>query len=95
MFSARHFRKVIASVAATASVAVVAVVLSASWFRAQAGEAAAPAASPAIKAPRPYADRFPNLVLKTHTGRNVRFYDDLIKGKIVMINFMYATCKGT
>lgn len=96
MFSARHFRKVIASVAATASVAVVAVVLSANWFRAQAGEAAAaPAASPVIKAPNPYADRFPNVVLKTHTGRNVRFYDDLIKGKIVMINFMYATCKGS
>ena len=40
----------------------------------------------------PFADRFPNLVLRTHEGRNVRFYDDLLKGKIVLINFMYATC---
>ncbi len=40
----------------------------------------------------PFADRFPNLVLKTHEGKNVRFYDDLLKGRIVLINFMYATC---
>jgi len=33
-------------------------------------------------------------VLKTHEGKNVRFYDDLLKGKIVLINFMYASCKG-
>lgn len=42
---------------------------------------------------RPFADRFPNLVLRTHEGRNVRLYDDLLKGKIVLVNFMYATCK--
>ncbi len=40
----------------------------------------------------PFRDRFPDVVLKTHEGRNVRFYEDLIKDKIVMINFMYATC---
>lgn len=40
----------------------------------------------------PFAERFPNVVLKTHEGRNVRFYDDLLKGKIVLINFFYATC---
>ena len=42
----------------------------------------------------PFSERFPNLVLKTHEGKTVRFYDDLLKGKIVMINFMYAECKG-
>lgn len=36
--------------------------------------------------------RFPNVVLKTHEGKNVRFYDDLLKHKIVMINFFYADC---
>lgn len=41
----------------------------------------------------PYADRFPNVVLKTHEGRNVRFYDDLLEGKIVLINFFYVTCR--
>jgi len=37
---------------------------------------------------------FPNLNVVTHEGRKVRFYDDLIKGKIVTLNFMYADCEG-
>jgi protein SCO1/2 len=37
---------------------------------------------------------FPNLLLTTHEGKKVRFYDDLIKDKIVIINFMYANCVG-
>jgi protein SCO1/2 len=37
---------------------------------------------------------FPNLLLTTHEGKKVRFYDDLIKDKIVIINFMYAKCEG-
>ena len=37
---------------------------------------------------------FPNLVLTTHEGKKVRFYDDLLKDKIVLINMMYAKCEG-
>lgn len=37
---------------------------------------------------------FPNLVLTTHEGRKVRFYDDLVKDKIVIFNMMYAKCEG-
>src|SRR5262245_8811232 len=37
---------------------------------------------------------FPNIVLTSHDGKKVRFYDDLIKDKIVMINMMYADCEG-
>jgi protein SCO1 len=37
---------------------------------------------------------FPNFELTTHEGNKVRFYDDLIKDKIVVINFMYAQCEG-
>lgn len=37
---------------------------------------------------------FPNFVLTTHEGKKVRFYDDLVKDKIVVINWMYANCKG-
>ncbi len=37
---------------------------------------------------------FPNVPLVTHTGRRVRLYDDLIKDKIVVLNFMYADCDG-
>src|SRR5262245_3462309 len=35
----------------------------------------------------------PNIELTTHEGRKVRFYDDLVKGKVVAINFMFATCR--
>lgn len=37
---------------------------------------------------------FPNVVLTTHEGRRVRFYDDLVQGKSVLINFMYSKCRG-
>jgi protein SCO1/2 len=37
---------------------------------------------------------FPNVILRTHQNKKVRFYDDLIKDKIVTINFMYAHCEG-
>jgi protein SCO1 len=42
---------------------------------------------------RPGADRFPNVTLTTHEGTEVRFYDDLIKGKTVAINLIYTTCQ--
>lgn len=38
------------------------------------------------------ADYFPNVLLTTHDGQKVRFFDDLIKGKVVGINFIYTTC---
>ena len=37
---------------------------------------------------------FPNLVLTTHEGRKVKFYDDLVKDKIVIFNMFYAKCEG-
>jgi protein SCO1 len=42
----------------------------------------------------PRSGYFPNFVVSTHDGREVRFYDDLIRGKIVAINMMYADCTG-
>jgi protein SCO1/2 len=49
-----------------------------------------------VKTPRErLAERsFPNVMLTTHEGRKVKFYDDLIKDKIVIINFMYVKCDG-
>ncbi|SFQ09022.1 protein SCO1/2 [Geopseudomonas sagittaria] len=35
---------------------------------------------------------WPNTRLLTHDGREVRFYDDLIRGKVVAINMMYVMC---
>lgn len=34
----------------------------------------------------------PNVELKTQDGQTVRFYDDVIKGKIVVISFIYTSC---
>jgi len=50
-----------------------------------------------VKTPRErLAERsFPNVTLTTHEGKKVKFYDDLLKDKIVLINFMYVKCQGT
>ena len=40
------------------------------------------------------AGYFPNVLLRTHEDRTVRFYDDLMRGKIVIVNFMYVRCEG-
>ena len=57
----------------------------------------APAAGGAPAPPDPVAtirDRhLPNIELVTHEGRRVHFYDDLVRGKVVAINFMFATCR--
>jgi protein SCO1/2 len=34
----------------------------------------------------------PNVPLVTHEGKKVHFYDDLVKNKIVTLNFFYAKC---
>ncbi len=38
------------------------------------------------------ADYFPNVPLVTHEGNTVRFFDDVIKDKVVVINFIYTRC---
>jgi protein SCO1 len=38
------------------------------------------------------AEWFTNVEVKSHDGRTLRFYDDLMKGKIVLINFFYTDC---
>ncbi|MFY9607903.1 MAG: SCO family protein [Blastocatellia bacterium] len=48
---------------------------------------------PHVASPGP--EIFTNARLLTHENKEVRFYDDLIKGKQVLINMMYATCEGT
>jgi cytochrome oxidase Cu insertion factor (SCO1/SenC/PrrC family) len=37
---------------------------------------------------------FPNLVLRTQDDMPVHFYDDLLKGKVVLINFLFTNCQG-
>ena len=35
----------------------------------------------------------PNAVFRTHEDKEVRFYDDIIKGRQVMVMMMYASCE--
>ncbi len=42
----------------------------------------------------PRSNYFPNFLMRTHEGKEVRFYDDLIHGKHVVISFFYADCEG-
>src|SRR5262245_35155496 len=37
---------------------------------------------------------FPDVRLTTHEGRQVRLYEDLVRDKLVVMNFMYARCTG-
>lgn len=38
---------------------------------------------------------FPDVPLITHEGKGVRFYSDLLQGKIVVLNLMYADCTSS
>src|SRR6476620_5912408 len=38
------------------------------------------------------ANYFPNVPLITQDGTTLHFYDDMLKGKIVLINFIYTEC---
>lgn len=38
------------------------------------------------------ADYFPNTVLTDQDGRPLRFFDDLIRDKVVVINFIFTSC---
>ena len=69
---------------------LVGTVLSA-WVAVAASFPGAPAAE--ARAQRSGPAYFPDVTLTAHDGRQVRFYDDLLKGKIVAINLIYTTCK--
>jgi protein SCO1/2 len=43
----------------------------------------------------PGPEFFTNAVFRTHENKEVRFYDDLIKNKHVVINFIYTRCEGS
>jgi protein SCO1 len=39
--------------------------------------------------------RVSDLLMLTQDGKKVRFYSDLVKGRVVVINFFYTTCTST
>src|SRR4051812_17896703 len=40
-------------------------------------------------------DYFPNTLLTDQDGRQVHFFDDLIKDKVVVINFIFTSCSDS
>ncbi|MVW87949.1 c-type cytochrome [Pseudomonas sp. PB101] len=40
-------------------------------------------------------DYFPNTLLTDQDGRQMRFFDDMIKGKVVVINFIFTSCSDS
>lgn len=47
------------------------------------------------KTPGKVSAKFPNIDLIDHNGNAVKFYDDLVKDQIVIINYFYTKCKGS
>jgi protein SCO1 len=48
--------------------------------------------SATIQSSTTVVDTLPNVFVETQDGTRVRFYDDLVKGKVVLINFMFTSC---
>jgi len=81
-FGRRNFLNMTATAAVATSVPQAAV--------AAAGEGAAGKFLPETQASarsRIQQRHLPNIPLVTHEGKEVRFYDDLVKGKVVTLNF--------
>ena len=68
------------------------------FFLAALGGAAASQMAPAFSNPQLVQTEqekyWPDSILQTQDGKKVRFYTDLIKNKIVIINAMYTVCSG-
>jgi protein SCO1/2 len=56
------------------------------------GPSARAATTRAGRAPGAAPNRLPDVLLQTHEGRDVHFYNDLVKGRLVVLNMMYANC---
>ena len=52
----------------------------------------APAANVGRASARPAVPSIPDVKVITQDGRTVDFYSDLIKGKVVAVNFVFTTC---
>ena len=66
------------------------------WL-ASVASAATPQSPPRASTPpaeRSAKDYQPNLTLVARDGRSVRFYDDVLKDRIVLLNTMFTSCAG-
>jgi len=80
------------------SVIAVALILPAAAHQQTAGaEKAQPAAKPPPSTPDEQKARqyFTDLPLLTQEGKSVRFYTDVLKDRVVLINFVYTNCEDS
>jgi protein SCO1 len=70
--------------------------LTSMWAQARQAQTPGGDFKPARKSSREkIAERhLPNVTLTTQDGKKVKFYDDLVKDKIILLNFFYAKCDG-
>lgn len=56
-------------------------------------------ARPAVKVshgnPEELRNSFPDVLISDQDGRRAHFYSDLIKGRVVVVSFIYSTCTST
>jgi len=100
--SAYHRPRIVTSAALALSLALLMVLIAGRSTERVAGEktpAPGPLVMPAATVPAPpnrvaviRERHLENVELLTQEGRSVRFYDDLVKGRVVAINFMFTTC---
>src|SRR6266849_10067251 len=65
------------------------------WIVATSGKAQTAPEGKKTKTPaEAAASYFPNNVLLTQDNTRVHFFEDLLKGKTVLINFFFTTCTG-
>lgn len=69
------------------------VALSAPTTLALASERPATTAVDDVRGPTPLDGYFPDVTLVTQDGRRVRFYSDVLRGNVVLINFIFTRCK--
>jgi len=48
--------------------------------------------APAVETPASTAVKIPDVTVQDQNGKSLNFYTDLVKGKVVAINFVFTTC---
>jgi len=59
------------------------------------GQQATTPQTPSPNAESPSQKYFTDLILVNQNGQKMRFYSDLLRGKVVIINSFFATCTGS
>lgn len=77
------------------TLAIMALCFASGLVMAQEGPAAAAKPTPNAKGESPAKNYFTDVVLVNQNGEKMRFYSDLLQGKVVIINSFFATCAGS